>query len=67
MIIGIGIDILNLERLKKIMNKYDQKYINRIYGKNEIEISKGKLNRSLSQNFMKFKTPSIVLCFSISE
>ena len=30
-------------------------------------ISKGKLNRSLSQNFMKFKTPSIVLCVSISE
>ena len=44
MIIGIGTDILNLERLKNIMNKYDQKFIDRIYGKNEIEISKGKLN-----------------------
>ena len=44
MIIGIGTDILNLERLKKIINKYDQKFIDRIYGKNEIEISKGKLN-----------------------
>ena len=48
MIIGIGTDILNLERLKKIMNKYDQKFIDRIYGKNEIEISKGKLNNSIN-------------------
>ena len=48
MIIGIGTDILNLERLNKIMNKYDQKFIDRIYGKNEIEISKGKLNNSIS-------------------
>ena len=48
MIIGIGTDILNLERLNKIMNKYDQKFIDRIYGKNEIEISKGKLNSSIN-------------------
>ena len=48
MIIGIGTDILNLERLKKIMNKYDQKFIQRIYGKNEIEFSKGKLNNSIN-------------------
>ena len=48
MIIGIGIAILNLERLNKIMNKYDQKFIDRIYGKNEIEISKDKLNNSIN-------------------
>ena len=40
MIIGIGTDILNLERFNKIINKYDQKFIDRIYGKNEIKISK---------------------------
>ena len=44
MIIGIGTDILNLERFKKILIKYDQKFIDRIYGKNEIEFSKNKLN-----------------------
>ena len=44
MIVGIGTDILNLERLNKIINKYDQKFINRIYGKNEIQISKSKSN-----------------------
>ena len=44
MIIGIGTDILNLERLQKIINKYDQKFIDRIYGKNEILISQNKLH-----------------------
>ena len=39
MIIGIGTDILNLDRLKKVIDKYDQKFIDRIYGKNEIKIS----------------------------
>ena len=48
MIIGIGTDILNLERLTKILNKYDQKFIDRIYGKNEIQISKNKLNNSIN-------------------
>ena len=48
MIIGIGTDILNLERLNKIIHNYDQKFINRVYGKNEIEISKSKLNNSIN-------------------
>ena len=48
MIIGIGTDILNLDRISKIINKYDQKFINRIYGKNEIQISKSKLNNSIN-------------------
>ena len=48
MIVGIGIDILNLERLNKIINKYDQKFINRIYGKNEIQISKSKSNNFIN-------------------
>ena len=48
MIIGIGTDILNLERFNKIMDRYDQKFIDRIYGKNEIKISKVKLNNSIN-------------------
>ena len=44
MIIGIGTDILDTRRIKKIIDKYDQKFINRIYGKNEIQIAKSKLN-----------------------
>ena len=48
MIIGIGTDILNLERLNKIINKYDQKFIDRIYGKSEIKISKNKSINSIN-------------------
>ena len=48
MIIGIGTDILNLERFNKIIKKYDQKFIDRIYGKNEIKISKSKLKNSIN-------------------
>ena len=50
MIIGIGTDILNLERFKKTLNKYDQKFIDRIYGKNEILILQNKLN--VSTNYL---------------
>ena len=46
MIIGIGTDILNLKRIRKILKKYDQKFIGRIYGENEIEILKNKLSNS---------------------
>ena len=42
MIIGIGIDILDIRRIKKIINKYDQKFIDRIYGKDEIQIAQSK-------------------------
>tara|TARA_B100000963_G_scaffold72011_1_gene60156 strand:- start:9 stop:416 length:408 start_codon:yes stop_codon:yes gene_type:complete len=44
MIIGIGTDILDQRRIKKIINKYDHKFIDRIYGKKEIQIAKSKLN-----------------------
>ena len=44
MIIGIGTDILDQRRIKKIINKYDKKFIDRIYGKKEIQIAKSKLN-----------------------
>ena len=46
MIIGIGTDILDLRRIKKIIDKYDQKFIDRIYGKKEIQIVQSKLNYS---------------------
>ena len=46
MIYGIGTDILDLRRINKILNKYDQKFIDRIYGKNEIQISENKLSNA---------------------
>ena len=48
MIVGIGTDILNLERFNKTLNKYDQKFIDRIYGKNEILISQKKAHSSFN-------------------
>ena len=49
MIIGIGTDILDLRRIKKILNNYDKKFVGRIYGKNEIENLHGKIN--ISDNY----------------
>ena len=43
MIVGIGTDILNLKRISTVIKKYDKKFIDRIYGKNEIEIVQSKI------------------------
>ena len=54
MIFGIGTDILETKRLSKIINKYDKKFIHRIYGSNEISIIKNKnknLDNFLSKRF----------------
>ena len=54
MIIGIGTDILDVRRISKILNKYDQSFINRIYGSNEIKILKNKskcINLFLGKRF----------------
>mgnify|MGYP001214992388 CR=1 FL=1 len=47
MIFGIGTDILETSRIDKILKKYNQTFINRIFGSNEIEIIKHK-SRNLS-------------------
>ena len=44
MIIGIGTDILEIKRIDKILKKHDKKFIERIYGSNEISIIKNKKN-----------------------
>ena len=44
MIFGIGTDILEIERINKILNKQNEKFIDRIYGSNEISIIKNKKN-----------------------
>ena len=42
MIFGIGTDLLEISRIDKILKKYNQIFINRILGSNEIEIIKDK-------------------------
>ena len=38
MIFGIGTDILDISRLDKILKKFDQKFISKIYGEQEINL-----------------------------
>ncbi|CCF78062.1 phosphopantetheinyl transferase holo-ACP synthase- [Wolbachia endosymbiont of Onchocerca ochengi] len=40
MIRGIGIDIVYISRILKILQKYEGKFLNKIYTKQEIEISR---------------------------
>ena len=42
MIFGVGTDILEIERINKILNKQNGKFIDRIYGSNEISFIKNK-------------------------
>ena len=46
MIFGIGTDILEISRIEKILKKYNQTFVNRIFGYNEIEIFKKKSKNS---------------------
>ena len=47
MIYGIGTDIINSNRIKKIINKYNDRFINKFFGNEEIEMSKTKFNKNL--------------------
>ena len=38
MILGTGIDILSIDRILQIMQKYNNKFVNKILTKNEIEL-----------------------------
>ena len=54
MIFGIGTDILDASRIDVIINKFNKKFISKIYGQNEISILDKKLknkNLFLSKRF----------------
>ena len=54
MIFGVGTDILEIKRINKILDKHNEKFIDRIYGSNEINIIRNKqkdLNYFLSKRF----------------
>ena len=50
LIIGIGLDIVNINRIENIIQKYSNKFINRIYTIREIEKSKA-LNHKAKINY----------------
>ena len=55
MIFGIGTDILEISRIDKILKKYNQTFVSRIFGSNEIKIiekkSKKCQNKGLRNGF----------------
>ncbi|MCK4545189.1 holo-ACP synthase [candidate division WOR-3 bacterium] len=44
MIKGIGIDIIEIERIGNLINHYGDRFLNRIFTKNEIRYGKSKSN-----------------------
>jgi len=54
MIVGLGIDIVDSNRIKKIYDKFGDKFLNKIYTKNEINLitqNKKKLIYKLANRF----------------
>ena len=50
MIIGIGTDIIEVERIKNSIEKYGERFLNRIYSKTEQDYSNG-FNENKHQHF----------------
>ena len=48
MIIGIGIDIVDIKRIEKVIDKYGNKFKLKCFSKNEINRSEKKINPSCS-------------------
>ena len=48
MIVGIGSDIVNINRIEKTINKFGNKFINRCFSKVEILKSENRLNKVAS-------------------
>ena len=44
MILGIGVDIIEIKRIKKLINKYGNRFKNKCFHKNEILRSENKFN-----------------------
>ena len=47
MIYGIGTDLINSERVEKILNKFGNRFLYKIFSKEEIKNSKASYNKSL--------------------
>ena len=48
MIIGIGSDIININRIESVIHKYGSRFIDRVYSQIEIEKCESRLNRIAS-------------------
>ena len=45
MIFGIGIDIIEIERIKKSIERFDKIFLNKIYTKTELDYCLSKKNK----------------------
>lgn len=45
MVLGIGIDIIEIERIKKSIDQYGERFLNKIYTENEISYCLSKNNK----------------------
>ncbi len=45
MIFGIGIDIIEIERVKESIEKYDKAFLNKIYTQTELDYCLSKKNK----------------------
>jgi holo-[acyl-carrier protein] synthase len=45
MIFGIGIDIIEIERIKQSINRFDQLFLNKIYTQTELDYCQSKKNK----------------------
>ena len=45
MIFGIGVDIIEIDRIKKSIEKFGDNFLNKIYTKTELEYCQSKKNK----------------------
>jgi len=45
MIVGVGIDIIEIERIKRSIDTYGDRFLNKIFTKSEIEYCNNKFNK----------------------
>ena len=48
MILGVGIDLVNIERIRKILNRFGNRFESRVFSDLEIERSRRKFDPSAS-------------------
>ena len=47
MIYGIGTDLINSERVEKLLNKFGEKFLFKVFSNEEIDNSKNSYNKAL--------------------
>ncbi len=45
MILGIGVDIIEIDRIKSVIDRFDRRFLNKIYTENEINYCINKANK----------------------